>query len=222
MSNCYYNKVFCYDDGWWMTNFSRALTPNRSLGLTSWYVDQSKLVTKLSKNDIMSRCNSCQTTPNPVNLGSISSAETLATNLQDHGWSPIFVDLQNSPPSREEILSLFQSSYLKDHSRYIYRSEESGAEGETSVEPKESIEVRLRGIHSDPETMIEKWCISLSEIAHRVCEYLDLPPDTMLAPRNYPETLDLMRVFHYYGTTDRELGSSPHTDWGRCVKGIMI
>lgn len=170
----------------------------------------------------MSRCNSCQTTPNPVNLGSVSSAETLATNLQDHGWSPIFIDLQNSPPTREEILSLFQSSYLKDHSRYIYRSEESGAEGETSVEPKESIEVRLCGVPSDPETIFEKWCISLSEIAHRVCEYLDLPPDTMLAPRNDPDTLDLMRIFHYYGTTDRELGSSPHTDWGRCVQGIII
>ena len=165
----------------------------------------------------MSRCTSCQAPPPEVNLSPplFSSSEILVKNLQVHGWSPIVIELNQDSPSRRQILELFQQKNVSQ-STYTYRSSESGAIGEKSIEPKESLEVELSKVLLDNSNSLEKnWCLGLSKIAHRVCECLDLPPGTLLSPWNDRDTLDLLRIFHYHATEEPELGSSAHTDWGR-------
>lgn len=119
----------------------------------------------------------------------------------------------------------------KDDTDVIYHSAESGS-SEGSVEPKESYEVHLSkclcGDGDDDDgssnNVIKTWCRTLSWIAHQVCTVLQVPPNTLLVDDDVhnnnnnnaiQESLDLLRVFHYYATpTTQELGSSPHTDWG--------
>ena len=169
----------------------------------------------------MGCCTACQEPPLEVNLSPslFSSSEILVKNLQIHGWSPIIIELNQDSPSRQQILDLFQR---KGDYKFTYRSSESGAVGEKSIEPKESLEVQLSKVlldnnNNNNNSLEEKWCLGLSKIAHRVCECLDLPPGTLLAPCHDPNTLDLLRIFHYHATEGPELGSSPHTDWGRLV-----
>lgn len=164
-------------------------------------------------------------------------AELLLENLKHFGWSPISVDNAPNPcPSHGEVLKLFPPGGSNNSARSItecndvaYHAAESGS-SEGSVEPKESYEVQLskcvpnysspfspEGGGDEAERLIKTWCRTLSWIAHQVCTILRVPPNTLLAgdTSNYEDSLDLLRVFHYYTTTKPgELGSSPHTDWG--------
>ena len=198
-------------------------------------------------------CKYCQESPPVVNLSSslssssfdnnddASSKNLLHRNLEFYGWSPITIDklttgdvdadrstLLLQPPSRQEILNLFQNTSELNEAKsiYEYRAAESGAQGDTSVEPKESLEVKLRNIDassgasydSGKTSRIDEWCLGLSKIAHLVCQHLDMPSNTMLPSISKDadnKSLDLMRIFYYHATSDTSrIGSSPHTDWG--------
>jgi hypothetical protein len=164
----------------------------------------------------------------------------LLENLKHFGWSPISVADAPSPcPSHGDIVRLFPSGGSKkgderriknDLNDVAYHSAESGS-SEGSVEPKESYEVQLAkccgsispsisglgGGGDGSEQVMKTWCRTLSWIAHQVCAVLQVPPNTLLVDdsHNVQESLDLLRVFHYFATPKaEELGSSPHTDWG--------
>ena len=80
-----------------------------------------------------------------------------------------------------------------------------------------------RGDDGD-EATVKIWCRSLSWIAHKICRQILCAENTLL-PDDPSESLDLLRVFHYYAMTAKEtveglsppsptMGSSEHTDWG--------
>jgi hypothetical protein len=169
----------------------------------------------------------------------INQGGLLLKNLKDFGWSPISITGAPSPcPSHEQIVRLFKcrsnggddgkSPRLNHDIDVVYQCAESGST-EGSVEPKESYEVRLSKCGGDSgtsENVIKTWCRTLSWIAQQVCIALEIPPNTLLVDDEHKnsinsnnnvaqESLDLLRVFHYYATPmAQELGSSPHTDWG--------
>ncbi len=155
-------------------------------------------------------------------------------NLQTLGWSPIVVPKAPfAAPSQDEILAIFrrrrqkQEENSNDTGYVTFIASESGS-SEGTIEPKESLEVQLSKCSANSkktekasddgsdETIVKNWCRALSWIAHKVCEeLLDLPPNAFL-PLDPTESLDLLRVFHYYAvpSSDLTLGSSEHTDWG--------
>ena len=128
----------------------------------------------------------------------------------------------------------------------VFIAAESGS-SEGTIEPKESLEVQLskcvtqntaqetkynygddtddiknRRNDFEDERTIKIWCKTLSWIAHKICRLvLDVPKNTFL-PDDPCESLDLLRVFHYYAEGKNQrvsqssptLGSSEHTDWG--------
>ncbi|VEU35996.1 unnamed protein product [Pseudo-nitzschia multistriata] len=166
-----------------------------------------------------------------------TSRNVLVGNLRIHGWSPIVVPDAPSPsPSKEEILGIFRRRNQRvgdgtnELGDVVYVPSESGS-SEGTVEPKESLEVGLSNCQDPPdghplpgesdERTVKTFCRTLSWIAHRVCGVvLELPPDSFL-PLDPGESLDLLRVFHYYAVAGEEgtspaptLGSSEHTDWG--------
>jgi hypothetical protein len=186
-------------------------------------------------------CSHCQKHPLVANLSISSlsslSSEVLLKNLQHYGWSPIIIEeltvssfdvedneegqtdstsLVISPPTRQDVLNLFQSKFLSQEMKDRYQYRASTESGGDSIEPKESLEVQLANASLIASgSMVDQWCLALSKIAHRVCECLDIPPDTMLTDTTKSkQALDLMRVFHYHATDTPQLGSSPHTDWG--------
>ena len=148
-------------------------------------------------------------------------------NLQTLGWSPLVIP--KAPfvaPSQEKILAIFRRRRQlqegnNDNADVTFIASESGS-SEGTIEPKESLEVQLskcsntvHEIDSD-ETIVKSWCKALSWIAHKVCEeLLDLPTNAFL-PSDDTDSLDLLRVFHYYAvpSANLTLGSSEHTDWG--------
>lgn len=171
-------------------------------------------------------CSYCEKPPPVANISTNNkdNGALLLTNLQHYGWSPISIDhdddmLTIGPPTQQTILNLFQSSSVIKESKYSYRADaESGGQG---IEPKESLEVKVNDLLVEPSSsqqqalLIDQWCLALYQIAHRVCQCLDIPSDTMLCSQNTKtESLDLMRVFYYHATETPHLGSSPHTDWG--------
>ena len=139
---------------------------------------------------------------------------------------------------------------------------------EIVVEPKESYEVKLKDCCDDTKNRvasttvdndsvesgtshntsnmkasagrIKQWCRVMSWIAKQVVNELDIPSDTFLPDTSPEESLDLLRVFHYFPVNNEQkkiengnddsnqdsddpsddtvssavLGSSPHTDWG--------
>lgn len=162
-------------------------------------------------------------------------------NLRTHGWSPVHVsNAPNPTPIREEILALFRRRHIRGTNGNVndvnYIPAESGSSKGT-VEPKESLEVRLSNCshsncklpqsHEKDDETVKNWCSTLSWVAHRICDLvLDLPPNTFLAD-DPNESLDLLRVFHYYAvgavseddpssssSSPSTFGSSEHTDWG--------
>jgi hypothetical protein len=180
--------------------------------------------------------------------------ETFIENLQTHGWSPIIVPKAPYPsPSQEEILAIFrrrrqrqqQNPDTENNRDVAFIAAESGS-SEGTIEPKESLEVQLskcvlnnnvedvekgddekyRREDDRDERTVKTWCRTLSWIAHKICELmLDLPENAFL-PVDPNESLDLLRVFHYYAVSAETvkgpsppspsptLGSSEHTDWG--------
>ena len=186
---------------------------------------------------------------------------TFIENLQTYGWSSIVVPEAPSPsPSQEEILAIFrrrrqrqQQNLKSELNRDVaFIAAESGS-SEGTIEPKESLEVQLskcvpknnvenvekgddetsRQEDDRDETTVKTWCRTMSWIAQKICGLmLDLPENAFL-PVDPNESLDLLRVFHYYAVASIEtvegssnpsesksksklltLGSSEHTDWG--------
>jgi 2OG-Fe(II) oxygenase superfamily len=159
------------------------------------------------------------------------SSLLLLHNLQHFGWCPLQVSadqvVKTPPPTPEEILQVFRQTNQKtEDDDILYIAAESGSSQGTSVEPKESLQVELSKCGDDDDSnnsnKIKVWCRALSKIAHHVCEQLRLPPGTFLSPKDDDQSLDLLRVFHYYAVPsnqdeaqeDSRMGSSPHTDWG--------
>lgn len=176
-------------------------------------------------------------------------------NLQTLGWSPLVI--ANTPfpsPSQEEILSIFRrrrdrqqsNSGTQIESDVTFIASESGS-SEGTIEPKESLEVQLSKCsetnnnakennggeteNNIDDDIVKNWCRALSWIAHKVCwELLDFPGNAVL-PSDPKDSLDLLRVFHYYAVGESStptLGSSEHTDWGSltvvwqdCVGGLQ-
>jgi hypothetical protein len=155
-------------------------------------------------------------------------------------------------PSQEEILSIFgrrrrlqkqeqigTNSKLESGRDVVFIAAESGS-SEGTIEPKESLEVQLskcggcvetnkllRGNDDDDddnrdEVTVKTWCRTLSWIAHKICGLVLDMPENLFLPVDPNESLDLLRVFHYYavlaetaeGSSQPTLGSSEHTDWG--------
>ena len=175
--------------------------------------------------------------------------KTFIENLQTYGWSPIVVPEAPSPsPSQEEILAIFRRRRQRQQQNHdsetnkdvAFIAAESGS-SEGTIEPKESLEVQLskcvpnnnvekveKGDDRDERT-VKTWCRTMSWIAQKICGLmLDLPENVFL-PVDPNESLDLLRVFHYYAVASAEmvegsshpspsqsptLGSSQHTDWG--------
>lgn len=169
-------------------------------------------------------------------------------NLRTHGWSPVVVsNAPNPSPSQEEILAIFRrrkqrgdnsssssSTINSSYQHVVYIPSESGC-SEGTVEPKESLEVQLskcsfskgdeqeQQLHDKDEMTVKTFCWTLSWIAHKICSVLlDMPPNLLL-PDDPNESLDLLRVFHYYPvatdtvtspSSSPTFGSSEHTDWG--------
>mmetsp|Transcript_15790 Transcript_15790/g.36359 ORF Transcript_15790/g.36359 Transcript_15790/m.36359 type:complete len:413 (-) Transcript_15790:303-1541(-) len=175
--------------------------------------------------------------------GHETSRTQFIENLRTLGWSPIIVsDAPNPSPSREEILEIFRrrneqgdSMGKSNYKDVVYIPSESGS-SEGTAEPKESLEVQLSKcsvsrndgdpqIHDDDEDEDERkvktFCRTLSWIAHTICRImLDVPSNAFL-PDDPAESLDLLRVFHYYpvptdvgASSSPTFGSSEHTDWG--------
>eukprot|EP00532_Pseudo-nitzschia_australis_P020508 CAMPEP_0168306492 /NCGR_PEP_ID=MMETSP0142_2-20121227/54418_1 /TAXON_ID=44445 /ORGANISM="Pseudo-nitzschia australis, Strain 10249 10 AB" /LENGTH=430 /DNA_ID=CAMNT_0008258291 /DNA_START=144 /DNA_END=1439 /DNA_ORIENTATION=- len=163
-------------------------------------------------------------------------------NLRTHGWSSVVVsNAPNPSPSQEEILAIFRRRKQRGDSSnsnsscqdVVYIPSESGS-SEGTVEPKESLEVQLskcsfskgneqQQLHDKDEMTVKTFCWTLSWIAHKICSImLDMPPNLLL-PDDPNESLDLLRVFHYYpvatnmttsSSSCSTFGSSEHTDWG--------
>ena len=153
--------------------------------------------------------------------------------------------LAAAAPSQKEILAMFR----RCHQRRKFNTEctgdvtfiaaESGS-SEGTVEPKESLEISLSKCSTNneedkkednvfdnrrednmDETTIKTWCLTLSWIAHKICRsVLDIPKNLFL-PDDPDESLDLMRIFHYYAVSTKEeraglsptLGSSEHVSF---------
>eukprot|EP00536_Pseudo-nitzschia_multiseries_P016993 jgi/Psemu1/48860/gm1.48860_g len=174
-----------------------------------------------------------------------TSREAFIENLRTHGWSPIIVsDAPHPSPSQEEILGIFRrrNKQYGNYKDVVYIPSESGS-NEGTVEPKESLEVQLskcsvfnddedpplpsqqqqqQQLNDRDEMMVKAFCRTLSWIAHKVCStMLNLPSNTFL-PNHPGESLDLLRIFHYYPVATADaypsssstFGSSEHTDWG--------
>jgi isopenicillin N synthase-like dioxygenase len=77
--------------------------------------------------------------------------------------------------------------------------------------PPPIIQVQQQQLQSHEDT-IKDWCRAMSWIAHKVCEVLDLPPNTFLSDNDNehgPESsLDLLRVFHYYAASSAAANSN--------------
>mmetsp|Transcript_27790 Transcript_27790/g.59419 ORF Transcript_27790/g.59419 Transcript_27790/m.59419 type:complete len:461 (+) Transcript_27790:106-1488(+) len=172
--------------------------------------------------------------------------KTLIENLRNYGWSPIMVsNAPNPPPSREQILEICRrrrqrrseskNDDNKDDGDVVFVAAESGS-SEGTIEPKESLEVQLskcfeeveeheenkhfcgdgHGEKRDDDQTVKTWCRTLSWIAHKICNrMLELPENTFL-PDDPSESVDLLRVFHYYAVPSKteSIGSTEHTDWG--------
>lgn len=143
-------------------------------------------------------------------LTSMAQRSKLLHNLQHHGWSPISIvvprnrgemeldsshknELEESssyvlPPTKDAILQLMQSHQndeqdsTKIAERFTFRIAESGAKGGTSIEPKESLELKRSNIvlHQDSTTLADEWCWAMSEIAKSISDLLELPPNSLL------------------------------------------
>ena len=188
------------------------------------------MMTEIIASDIPCTCQEPPAVRLATTKDGYQEQSVLMENLRRNGWSPIIVGaaLSCPPPCREQILDCFQGDdsfaklCLSCSSSIIYRSAESGAKGASIAEPKESLEVQLSNCssleirqeqNSKQKALIHSWCHSLSQIAKLVCDALQLPSNALLAeiPK---ESLDLMRVFYYHATSQKAMGSSPHTDWG--------
>ena len=168
--------------------------------------------------------------PKEVVVGNDEEANKAAfiENLQTLGWSPIVIP--KAPfvaPSQEEILAIFRrrrqrrEENCNDNGDVTFIASESGS-SEGTIEPKESLEVQLSKCSNEAsdadrdEVTVKNWCKALSWIAHKACEELLGLPTNAFLPSDPTDSLDLLRVFHYYAvpSTDLTLGSSEHTDWG--------
>ncbi len=132
-------------------------------------------------------------------------------------------------PSQEELLAIFRRQRQKSNEKsdVTFIASESGS-CEGTIEPKESLEVLLskcaeldvenaqdQGQEDCDEITVKAWCKTMSWIAHTICRNMLNLPENVFLPEDPKESLDLLRVFHYYAVPDTPtLGSSEHTDWG--------
>ena len=166
--------------------------------------------------------------PPLVNLCDSSSAKQLNESLQTWGWAHVvWTDceeegslLNTLKNVKNEAQKLFENpSLLPSSIAYRGRAAESGSSRIQHAEPKQSLEVK-RCCASTERTLLHLWCLALHSVAARVNQLLEIPENVLLQKnctcRNVqsPCNIDLMRVFKYDTVPGRQLGSSPHTDWG--------
>ena len=166
--------------------------------------------------------------PPVVDLSHSSSAKQLKEHLQTWGWAHVvWTDheekslLNTLKNVKNEARKLFENPLrLPSNIAYRGRAAESGSSTLQHVEPKQSLEVK-RCCASTEQTILHQWCRALHSVAVRVNQLLEIPENVLLQEKNCTCSnlqshcnIDLMRVFCYDTVTDRQLGSSPHTDWG--------
>mmetsp|Transcript_597 Transcript_597/g.1413 ORF Transcript_597/g.1413 Transcript_597/m.1413 type:complete len:388 (-) Transcript_597:170-1333(-) len=202
-----------------------SVTPTKS--------DSKFLTTSIPQHELGSHYNcTCREPPTVVLQDDSQNKTAFIENLRTHGWSPIVVPKAPLPaPSQEEVLAIFgrrrQRPTSNETSDVAFIASESGS-SEGTIEPKESLEVLLSKCadlngekvenqkqEDCDEITVKAWCKTMSWIAHTIRrDMLNLPENTFL-PEDPKESLDLLRVFHYYAVSDKPtLGSSEHTDWG--------